>query len=305
MCSTGNAVCRKRYRGFESLPLRHFLLYYFKEFYDRMGTAFTTSLLPRIASPIHFLNTMKTSTLLFFLVLIFSGCSNESKPPWSEDTLAVIKSKAEAGDPYYMASYSEVLRGGEFGVIIDMATAKQWAIKSADAENPVGKYNLWFLVKDDTMIPEFIEGIKKLAEQGCPRAQNNLGFLYHEGKGVSQNFEQAVKWFLMASKKGIGETELGYMHLIGRGVPKDAKEATKWFTKAASNGHAGAIYQLGIAYRDGKGVPIDIVAACSRFEVSALKGVSGASESFDSILMEMSPEQIKRAKELSTQLLID
>jgi len=246
---------------------------------------------------------MKTVTLLFFLVLIFSGCSNQIKPEWSIDSLDVIKSKAEAGESYYMAAYAEVLRGGEFGVIINEATAKQWATKSADSGSPVGKYNLWFLLKDDSMIPGFIEGIKQLADEGCPRAQSNLGFLYHEGKGVSKNYNEAVKWFLKASKKGIAETELGFMYLIGRGVPEDAKEAAKWFAKAANNGHAGAIYQLGIIYRDGNGVPVDFVAACSRFEISALKGVPGALESRDSILMKMSPEQIANAKELFKQLL--
>jgi TPR repeat protein len=246
---------------------------------------------------------MKTLTHLFFLVLIFSGCSNQTKPEWFTDSLDVIKSKAEAGDSYYMAAYAEVLRGGEFGVIINEVAAKQWAVKSADAGSPVGKYNLWFLLQDDSMIPGFIEGIKQLADEGCPRAQNNLGFLYHEGKGVSQNYNEAVKWFLKASEKGIAETELGFMYLIGRGVPEDAKEAAKWFTKAANNGHAGAIYQLGIIYREGKGIPIDFISACSRFEISALKGVPGASESRDSIMMEMSPEQITKAQELSKQLL--
>ncbi len=37
--------------------------------------------------------------------------------------------------------------------------------------------------------------LKEPAEQGCAWAQNNLGWLYHQGLGVTQDYMQAVYWY--------------------------------------------------------------------------------------------------------------
>ncbi|MBM3504874.1 MAG: sel1 repeat family protein [Alphaproteobacteria bacterium] len=39
---------------------------------------------------------------------------------------------------------------------------------------------------------------KPLAEQGDASAQNNLGLMYHNGRGVPQDYVQAHKWFNLA-----------------------------------------------------------------------------------------------------------
>ena len=66
-----------------------------------------------------------------------------------------------------------------------------------------------------------LEEWKPLAELGDADAQYNLGVMYEDGLGVSQ----------------------------------DHKAAIKWFSLAANQGHAGAQYQLGMIYELGKGVP--------------------------------------------------
>ena len=42
----------------------------------------------------------------------------------------------------------------------------------------------------------------KAAEQGYAGAQNNLGACFHNGQGVTQNYEKAVHWYTQASKQG-------------------------------------------------------------------------------------------------------
>lgn len=44
-----------------------------------------------------------------------------------------------------------------------------------------------------------------LAEKGHPVAQFNLGFLYDTGRGVPQDFEEAVKWYRRAAAQGYVE----------------------------------------------------------------------------------------------------
>ena len=54
---------------------------------------------------------------------------------------------------------------------------------------------------------------QSLAEQGHAGAQNNLGAMYADGKGVPQNRTEAVKWFQLAADQGHADSQfrLGMM----------------------------------------------------------------------------------------------
>jgi len=81
-----------------------------------------------------------------------------------------------------------------------------------------------------------------LAEQGNADAQNWLGFMYQNGRGVAQDDKEAVKWYRKAAEQGhaYGQSNLGVMYANGSGVAKDDKEAVKWYRMAAEQGHAYA-----------------------------------------------------------------
>ena len=49
---------------------------------------------------------------------------------------------------------------------------------------------------------------KPLAEQGNLKAQHNLGFMYMQGLGVSQDYRAAVKWYKLAAKQGFAGQEV-------------------------------------------------------------------------------------------------
>jgi TonB family protein len=79
---------------------------------------------------------------------------------------------------------------------------------------------------------------RPLAEQGSARAQNNLGVLYENGKGVPQNVVEAVKWYRLAAEQGYAgaQNNLGLIYAIGRGgVPQDQLHAYMWFSLAADS----------------------------------------------------------------------
>ena len=44
--------------------------------------------------------------------------------------------------------------------------------------------------------------LKPLAEQGNAIAQSNLGWMYSNGKGVTQDDKTAVKWYTLAAEQG-------------------------------------------------------------------------------------------------------
>ena len=62
---------------------------------------------------------------------------------------------------------------------------------------------------------------KPLAEQGNVTAQFNLGLMYVQGEGVSQNFKKAVYWCQKAAEQGEAEAQffLGAMYALELGCP--------------------------------------------------------------------------------------
>ena len=77
---------------------------------------------------------------------------------------------------------------------------------------------------------ERIEELIKLAESGDVEAQFNLGDMYLNGWGVSQNYTEAAKWYRKAAEQGFAgaQVNLGYMYNNGQGVAQDYSEAVKW-----------------------------------------------------------------------------
>jgi len=127
-------------------------------------------------------------------------------------------------------------------------------------------------------IAEALREWRPLAQQGYAAAQYNLGFMYHRGKGVPQDYKAAIKWYTLAAEQGYAAAQynLGFMYHRGKGVPQDYKAAIKWYTLAAEQGHAGAQYNVGVMYDFGKGVPQDYKAAIKWYALAAEQGDTSA-----------------------------
>src|SRR4030067_516597 len=101
--------------------------------------------------------------------------------------------------------------------------------------------------------------INPLAEQGLPEAQLNLGLLYDNGQGVSQDHAESAKWYRKAAEQGDATRQfnLGLMYENGQGLRQDYAEAVEWYRKAAEQGYAAAQNNLGVMYFNGQGVRQD------------------------------------------------
>jgi TPR repeat protein len=66
--------------------------------------------------------------------------------------------------------------------------------------------------------------------------------------------------------------QLGCMYYEGRGVPQDYKQAMFWYRKAADQGDAGAQNNLGLMYNKGRGVSQDYEKAYFWFLLSSAPG---------------------------------
>jgi TonB family protein len=78
---------------------------------------------------------------------------------------------------------------------------------------------------------------RPLAEQGIARAQNNLGVLYENGKGVPKDINEALKWYRLAAEQGYAgaQNNLGLIYALGLVVPRDPVHAYMWFSLAAAS----------------------------------------------------------------------
>ena len=87
--------------------------------------------------------------------------------------------------------------------------------------------------------PAGVTELQARAEAGVPGAQFNLGVMYAEGRGVSQDDAAAVYWYRLAADQGLAEAQfnLGVMYAEGRGVSQDDATAARWYQLAAAQGY--------------------------------------------------------------------
>ncbi len=161
----------------------------------------------------------------------------------------------------------------------------------------------WAPQHDQGASQDNTEAYRKAADQGDAEAQWRLGLAYRQGKGVSQDDTEAMKWFRKAAEQGNikAQCSLGNMYIIGEAVPKDYIEAMKWFRKAAEQGDDVGQYDLGEMYYQGKGVPKDFVQALMWWNLSANQSNPDARMNMDIVQEKMTPAQIAEAQRLAME----
>ncbi|MCH8172945.1 MAG: sel1 repeat family protein [Proteobacteria bacterium] len=139
------------------------------------------------------------------------------------------------------------------------------------------------------------------ANQGYAEAQYNLGLMYANGEGVSENDAEAVRWYRLAADQGYDKAQynLGVMYLNGQGVPQDYAEAMRWYCLAADQGLTEAQYNLGVMYTKGEGVPKNYIIAYMWFNLAATQGQVDAAYNKNVLKERLTPEQIAEAQRLS------
>lgn len=104
---------------------------------------------------------------------------------------------------------------------------------------------------------------------------------------------------LAAQGNATAQFNLGVLHDFGRGVSQDYGEAVKWYRLAAAQGHPAAQFNLAGMYLDGLGVAQDHVRAYMWFALGAGAGYPGAAKNRNSIARQMTPGQIAQAQQLA------
>ncbi|WP_395408696.1 tetratricopeptide repeat protein [Pseudoduganella sp. UC29_106] len=145
--------------------------------------------------------------------------------------------------------------------------------------------------------------ILPLAKAGNADAEHLLGLMYYMGRGVPQDYKQALAWHRKAAAKGKADAQyvVGAMYYTGNAVIQDHKQAVVWFRKAAEQGHADAQQVLGLMYRYHiGGMPQDNVIAYMLWNLAAANGSANAAEQRAAVVKAMTPEQIEEGQALSS-----
>jgi TPR repeat protein len=104
--------------------------------------------------------------------------------------------------------------------------------------------------------------LRAAADKGHARAQDRVGALYAQGKGVKQDYKEAQRWFQMAEKSNLplARYHLGLLEWQGSLGPRSLEKAYAWCEKgseglgeAADKGDVEALVALGWMFQEGMG----------------------------------------------------
>lgn len=168
------------------------------------------------------------------------------------------------------------------------------------------------------------------AYEGSRDAQFNLGVMYLEGKGVSQNREDAIFWFSRAAEGGHTQAQynLGHLYFEEQDNQKSLQKGVAWWKRAAEQGYGIAQYNYARALYFGIGVEKNLPQSYYWMQQSAESGeeialrfVEAHKEEFSDIAAlpiqaqpqpQPQPQEIETAKEnenvapeFSTELIAD
>lgn len=143
---------------------------------------------------------------------------------------------------------------------------------------------------------------RPLAAQGNPTAQNNMGIMYLDGKGVPQNTSEAVRYLSLSAAAGssLGQNNLGGLYRDGKGVPRDFNKAAQWFSASASQGNSAGMYNLALMYDRGEGMKAEPFHAYMWYALAADMGnMPNAAAHRDALWRRMTPAAQNQARQMA------
>jgi TPR repeat protein len=166
--------------------------------------------------------------------------------------LAIFTEMATVGSADGMFYLGLMYQDG-LGVSQDYTKAREYYEESVTKGNVDAMNNLGFMYSQGQGVPidylkakELFE--KAIASNNLVDAMVNLGDLYYHGHGIPQDYVEAQKWYQRAVEAGDIDVHrrLGWMYESGRGSPPDMNKAIAAYEIGAKNGHAPAMYSLGV-----------------------------------------------------------
>jgi len=195
-----------------------------------------------------------------------------------------VRRNAEQGDPSNQFLLGLALMAGE-GVEKNPVEAVEWLQKAADQGQVEAACFLGIAYAEGKAVGKYpqksLQILKRASQHGGEQsnlADMVLGKLFHDAIGVSQDYEEAEKWWRKAAAQNntAAQAQLAIMYIVGKGVPQNFSEAVKLLKPAVQKGNKDAQWALGLLHYNGKGVPQDFAAAAELYREAAEQGEPNA-----------------------------
>lgn len=146
----------------------------------------------------------------------------------SEKDLESLMKKATKGDN---ASLQTLMQAARFGALLP-------------------QYYLGLTHLELKNNPEAMKWFRIAASKGFSKAENQIGLMYENARGVPQDFIEAAKWYTKSAQKGDpdGQFNIGRLYERGSGVDRNYQVAEDWYKKAAEQGNNDAKGRLGTVF---------------------------------------------------------
>jgi localization factor PodJL len=117
--------------------------------------------------------------------------------------------------------------------------------------------------------------LRLAAANGDPSAAFEVGARLAEGKGTTQNFQEAMNWYQKSAAQGFAQAQyrLGTLYERGLGTKADLARAQMWYQRAAEQGNVKAMHNLAVLSAGRSGSP-DYTTAARWFQSAADYGLS-------------------------------
>jgi len=146
--------------------------------------------------------------------------------------------------------------------------------------------------------PSAARWLSRAAAQGDAVAENALGALYQNGRGVSADLTKAARLYEAAAAQGNRHamSNLAVLYAGAGGEAKDMSEAARWFERSASLGYVDAQFNLAVLYERGDGVPQNLLDAYKWYAIAARSGDAVAGTRADAIATQISSDELAAAQ---------
>lgn len=108
--------------------------------------------------------------------------------------------------------------------------------------------------------PTAFNRVLRAAEKGDLLAMGNLAWFYREGLGTNKNDLRAAYWAHKGCQGVPGparnQNEMGYLYESGRGVSRDLREAARWYELSAAQGHPAGLLNVKRLEKNEGGSPV-------------------------------------------------
>ena len=115
---------------------------------------------------------------------------------------------------------------------------------------------------------------QKLAKNGNPQAQYNLGSMYENGRGTAQNFDKARSWYKKSSAKNYKPAiqRLTFLDIKRSGFKQSHKVWYKELKTDAKQGNPEALFILGAMNENGIGIKKSLKNARAYYKEASIRG---------------------------------